>query len=517
MEQPFEIFDFKDEAEWLNGRMNGIGGSDASAVIGMNPYKSNIDLFEEKIGRRFPEDISGKACVIYGKYAEEPIRELFKLDYPEYKVEHHEFRILRSIEHPFMQASLDGELTDQDGRKGILEIKTTNILQSMQKEKWRDRVPDNYYIQVLHYLLVTGYEFIELCAHLRTDWGGEKRTTVKHYHIERAEVQNDLDMLLREETKFWKLCREWQEATAHTSRDINTRRNKMELRITNPEENGFLKEIQWNQEEVKLWVAARVQDYKTIAYTADQAKDMKRDRADLNKLKAAFEDERKRLKKVCMEPYNRFEQQVKEITALIDEPIQLIDSQLSEIEERRKQLKQKEIEELFETIGFQDFITLERIMDPKWLNATVSLNKIEEQMKNLLFRVGTEVSTINSLPEFSFEALENYKKTLDLNMAIADGQRLADIQKRKQQYEEEQKRIAEERARQETEKLTAKQQEGDETVKEATPVNETVIVREEPVAADLIQLDFRVFGTREQIMALRNYMIENQIKFGKVE
>ena len=208
---------------------------------------------------------------------------------------------------------------------------------------------------------------------------------------------------------------------------------------------------------------------------------------------------------------------MKEITALIDEPIQLIDSQLSEIEERRKQLKQKEIEELFETIGFQDFITLERIMDPKWLNATASLNKIEEQMKNLLFRVGTEVSTINSLPEFSFEALENYKKTLDLNMAIAEGQRLADIQKRKQQYEEEQKRIAEERARQEIEKLTAKQQEGDETVKEATPVNETVIVREEPVAADLIQLDFRVFGTREQIMALRNYMIENQIKFGKVE
>ena len=85
--------------------------------------RSNIDLFEEKTGRRIPEDISGKACVIYGKYAEEPIRELFKLDYPEYQVEHHEFRILRSIQYPFMQASLDGELTDQDGRKGILEIK----------------------------------------------------------------------------------------------------------------------------------------------------------------------------------------------------------------------------------------------------------------------------------------------------------------------------------------------------------------------------------------------------------
>ena len=58
------------------------------------------------------------------------IRELFKLDYPEYEVEHHEFRILQSKKYPFMQASLDGELTDQNGRKGILEIKTTNILRS---------------------------------------------------------------------------------------------------------------------------------------------------------------------------------------------------------------------------------------------------------------------------------------------------------------------------------------------------------------------------------------------------
>ena len=102
-----------------------------------------------------------------------------------------------------MQASLDGELTDQDGRRGILEIKTTNILQSMQREKWNDRIPDNYYIQVLHYLLVTGYEFVVLRAHLNTDWGWEKRTTVKHYFIERTEVQDDLDMLLREERKFW--------------------------------------------------------------------------------------------------------------------------------------------------------------------------------------------------------------------------------------------------------------------------------------------------------------------------
>ena len=143
METAYRIYDFHNEQEWLSGRMNGIGGSDASAVVGMNPYKSNIDLFEEKIGRRIPEDISDKPCVIYGKLAEAPIRELFRLDYPEYQVEHYEFRILQSIQNPFMQASLDGELTDPSGRRGILEIKTTNILQSMQREKCNDRIPDN--------------------------------------------------------------------------------------------------------------------------------------------------------------------------------------------------------------------------------------------------------------------------------------------------------------------------------------------------------------------------------------
>lgn len=287
----------------------------------------------------------------------------------------------------------------------------------------------------------------------------------------------------------------------------------MELKIISPGENGFLKEIQWNQEEVKAWVAARVQDYKNIAYTEDQVKDMKKDRADLNKLRTAFESERKRLKKVCMEPYNLFEQQVKEVVALIDEPIQLIDSQLYELEERRKQQKKKDIEALFDTIGFQTFVTLDNIFDQKWLNASVSIGKIEEQMKSIMYKIGTDVATIGNLPEFSFEAMEVYKKTLDLNKAILEGQRLAEIQKRKQQYEEEQKRIAEEKARQEEQEQSVLA----EVVEETAPVEEKVDASPEPVLPDLVQMDFRVWCTKEQLMDLREYLIAHQIKFGRVE
>lgn len=199
----FEIFDFQNESEWLSGRMNGIGGSDASAILGLNPFKTNVQLFDEKTGRSSPEDISDKPCIIYGKYAEDPIRELFKLDFPEYQVFHHPFRILRSIKYPFMQASLDGELIDPDGRKGVLEIKTTTVFNGSQyREKWDHKIPDNYYIQVLHYLIVTGYEFAILKAHINADWGGEKTTNVRHYFIEKSEVLDDMKYLLDAEIKF---------------------------------------------------------------------------------------------------------------------------------------------------------------------------------------------------------------------------------------------------------------------------------------------------------------------------
>lgn len=297
----------------------------------------------------------------------------------------------------------------------------------------------------------------------------------------------------------------------------------MELKIISPQENGFVQEIKWNSEELKTEIAAKMADYTNLVFTEDSISDAKKDRANLNKLKGAFEDERKRVKKLCMEPYNKFEQQIKEVTALIDEPIRLIDSQVKEVEQKKKEQKRKDIKELFETIGFQVFVTLDQIWDDKWLNASVSLTKIEDQMRNLMYKIGTEVKAISELPEYSFEAMEVYKKTLDLTRAIAKGKELADIQKRK-----EEARIAREQAekeKREAEEQKVQQEKANEDVPETeigrvidsierqTFDRVTVTDTEEPI----MHLDFRVWGTREQLLALRNYMNEKNLKFGKVE
>ena len=109
---------------------------------------------------------------------------------------------------PFAHASLDGWLTDQDGRQGILEIKTTNILQSMQKEKWDHRIPDNYYIQLLHYFMVTEFDFAILKAQLKSEFNREIYLQTRHYKIERSDVQEDIEFLEDAEKNFWNQVKE---------------------------------------------------------------------------------------------------------------------------------------------------------------------------------------------------------------------------------------------------------------------------------------------------------------------
>lgn len=163
-----------------------------------------MDLWEIKTGRKIQEDISQKEYVKYGTHAESSLRRLFKLDHPEFKVKHRENTMIIDPQYDFIYASLDGELEEKEtGRKGILEIKTTNILQSMQKEKWKDGIPQNYYIQVLHYLMVTGYDFVVLVAQLKSDFKGNIYKQTKEYRIERKDVEEDIKYLREKEVEFW--------------------------------------------------------------------------------------------------------------------------------------------------------------------------------------------------------------------------------------------------------------------------------------------------------------------------
>ncbi len=197
----FEKYDTREE--WLQARKGRLGGSDAAAVLGINPYMTNERLWEIKTGRRQQDDISGLEVVRYGTKAEAHLRELFKLDFPEYEVLYDENNMITNSDFPFAHASLDGMLI-KGKRTGILEIKTALINGSLQASKWKDQIPDNYYCQILHYLMVTGWDFAILKAQLKYEFDGElPYLQTRHYIVERDDVEGDIKVLEEAEREFW--------------------------------------------------------------------------------------------------------------------------------------------------------------------------------------------------------------------------------------------------------------------------------------------------------------------------
>lgn len=207
--------------------------------------------------------------------------------------------------------------------------------------------------------------------------------------------------------------------------------------------------ISFNYEELKQELQEKAKLYASIVYGDDEIKQAKADKASLNKLKKALNDERIRQEKEYMKPFNEFKAQVNEIIGIIDNPISVIDEQVKLFEDKQKEEKLEKIKEFWESTEHPEWLTCKQIFDQKWLNATVSLKKVQEAIAEKLAQIDADVNTIESLPEFSFEALEVYKQSIDMNRAIAEGQRLADIQKRKAEAEaarlkdEEEKKVVE--------------------------------------------------------------------------
>lgn len=152
------------EEEWKKQRDLGIGGSDAAAAVGLNPHKSRISLYLDKIGEG--KQFDGNIHTRFGKRMEPIIREWFKEDYElkeniEIDVCEYPYA-MQSIENPFMLANIDGTIIHPEYGKGIIEIKTAS---EMNKKQWQDEeIPDTYYCQIQHYMSVTGLNYCMIIA-----------------------------------------------------------------------------------------------------------------------------------------------------------------------------------------------------------------------------------------------------------------------------------------------------------------------------------------------------------------
>lgn len=192
---------YADRDEWLKFR-DGIGASESGAVCGYG-FKTPMQLWREKTHVETPPDLSDNPRVQFGNDVEEPLRALYRVMYPQYQLDFEPYTILRRDDkHTFMFYTPDGWLTEREtGRKGLYESKSSTLLSKQDYEKWNGQIPMGYYCQVLHGMYVGDFEFAELFAILLNK---DNDATIRHYHFERSECEEDITWLLDKETTFWR-------------------------------------------------------------------------------------------------------------------------------------------------------------------------------------------------------------------------------------------------------------------------------------------------------------------------
>lgn len=240
-----------------------------------------------------------------------------------------------------------------------------------------------------------------------------------------------------------------------------------------------------NTEELKEQLSAKMAEYENAIFTEESKAIAKAELAGLRKLREAVENRRKEIKVQCMIPYNEFEKEVKELTAIIDKPIQLIDGQLKEMEAERVRKKKEAIEALYQEVVAEaaDYLPLNDIYDNKWENAGTSMKKIREAMEELVVKTVSEISIIkNNVSDARDEALRIYKDTRNLAKAL----------EHINVYEENKKKVLElENAKKEQEEARKREEEITRIrTEERAHVEELKQVQEKTVPQDdFVQLD----------------------------
>ncbi|WP_404475730.1 YqaJ viral recombinase family protein [Staphylococcus pseudoxylosus] len=172
--------------DWLNARKSGIGGSDVGSILGVNKWKSLIQLYFEKIGE-VKEPVLHNEYIYWGNVLEDIVAQEFSKRTGK-KVR----RVNKMFRHPkydFMIANIDRSVV---GEESLLECKTTS---EFNKDKWEDdEIPSSYLAQVQHYLAVTGYKK----AYIAVLIGGNRFIWKE---IERDEEL--INLIIDKEKDFW--------------------------------------------------------------------------------------------------------------------------------------------------------------------------------------------------------------------------------------------------------------------------------------------------------------------------
>ena len=190
-----------------------------------------------------------------------------------------------------------------------------------------------------------------------------------------------------------------------------------DLQIVNLEQTDI---TAWDFAQIKEELAQTLSQYQSIVYTDDTIKSAKNDKATLAKAKKLVEDQRKAYKAKCLAPYEALEPQIKELVSMIEEQRVLIDDVVKDYTERQKQEKEVEVKKYYDKKAFVLESLAEplyaKILDAKWLNASTSRAKYEEEVQVAVNNALNDINVIKNMSSpYVDTLLEKYTETLSLD------------------------------------------------------------------------------------------------------
>lgn len=190
----------------------------------------------------------------------------------------------------------------------------------------------------------------------------------------------------------------------------------LQLVVTNEQ----LGSLTTNAEKIRDLVKSRINQYSVENYNENNINKAKADKALLNKAKKSLNDERIKLEKSFMQPFMSFKDIVIETVKMIDTAVKSIDTVIKESDEEAKKAKREKIEQVAEEAGVEKSgIKLELIFNDKWLNKTISLKKVREEIDSKLSSIQEDLETLKTFSEDYDVLVARYKESLDINATVS--------------------------------------------------------------------------------------------------
>ena len=229
-----------------------------------------------------------------------------------------------------------------------------------------------------------------------------------------------------------------------------------------------------------------------------------------------------------MKPFDDFKAKINEIMDIIDKPVALIDKQVKEYEIKQKQEKKEQIKELWSEMDVPEGLLLEDVFEDRMLNVSYGMNHVKQKMLDDIKRFNRDMETLAALPEYGFEAQQEYIRNHDLNKALAEGRRMAQIVKAKAEREEAMRKIEEEQKAKAAAEAAKKAAFPDDAMNPPVTEEEIAQSRQEyieaasangvhPVIAPAKQwISFSALLSTEDALALKDFFNSRQIEFKAV-